>query len=617
MRLTSGKLSGLGADWRALGVAVTLIVSVAVIGLGGLVFHQRHVDLETRQSVEESYIRRVHLLRIFSYVQDVETSARGYLLRGEPDFLVPYQQAIKLIPREMAWLKTQAVMDHREAEFARLEALVNRKLELSQRAIALRASHASPAAIVGKGRGRDIMREIRQVLGDWQDHEGHRREALIAAAERADQALTAGLAALTAAVTVLLALTVGGAVLILRSTARAAAELEQSRDEAEAANRAKSAFLAMMSHELRTPLNGVLGMTHVLSTTDLNEQQRAHLEIIGSSGRSLLMILNDVLDLSKIDAGKLDVETVPFALPDLLESVVSLWRPLAAEKGLSLRMTLEPGLPQWVEADPTRLRQVLTNLLSNAVKFTDKGAIRLQVRTSEGGVLAFDVADTGPGIAPGAETRLFSDFSQADSSTSRRFGGTGLGLSISRRLCRLMGGDLTVSSVEGHGATFHGRIRVGPAQAPAAEAHGGPEDLPQLRVLAVDDNPANRVVAYALLGALGMTVTLAGNGEEALEILRTQSIDLVFMDINMPVMDGGQALAAIRAGQAGDPNISVIALTADAMIGDREKHLAQGFDDHLAKPIQPAQLAMALSAAARRLAKKPAPPVYEAAFSSL
>ena len=603
MQLTNAKMPVLGADWRALGVAIALIVSIAVVGLGGLVFHQRHVDLETRQSVEQSYIRRVHLLRIFSYVQDVETSARGYALRGEPGFLGPYYQAIRLLPREMAWLKAQAVMDHREAEYARLEGLITLKLQLSERVITGRATAPSAGAVLsGNGRGRRTMDEIRQVLGDWQDHEGHRREALITAADRADQELNAGLAALTGAVALLVALTVGGAVLVTRATARAAAELEQSRDEAEAANRAKSAFLAMMSHELRTPLNGVLGMTQVLAATGLDERQRAHLEIIGSSGRSLLMILNDVLDLSKIDAGKLEIETVPFAPRELLESVVSLWEPLAAEKGLSLLMQLDANLPAWVEADPTRLRQVITNLLSNAVKFTDRGEIRLRVRAGEEGWLAFEVADTGPGIAPGAEARLFIDFSQADSSTSRRFGGTGLGLSISRRLCRLMGGDLTVSSVEGHGATFSGWITVRPAEAPAVDTHSSDATLPGLRVLAVDDNRANRAVADALLSALGMTVTLANDGAEALNILRNQPIDLVFMDINMPVMDGVQALQAIRSGVAGDPAIGVIALTADAMIGDREKYLAHGFDDHLAKPIQPAMLALALSSAAKRLA---------------
>jgi CheY-like chemotaxis protein len=402
---------------------------------------------------------------------------------------------------------------------------------------------------------------------------------------------------------------------MMRSTARAAAELEQSRDEAETANRAKSAFLAMMSHELRTPLNGVLGMTHALAATDLDARQREHLEIIGSSGRSLLTILNDVLDLSKIDAGKLEIETVPFALGDLLESAVSLWEPLASEKGLALRLELDGNVPPWVAGDPTRLRQVITNLLSNAVKFTDQGEVRISARTDQGGRLTFEVADTGPGIPAEAASRLFRDFSQADSSTSRQFGGTGLGLSISRKLCRLMGGDLTVSSVEGRGATFQGWVRLTAAQAVAAESHDDEVDLPGLRVLAVDDNAANRAVADALLSALGMSVTLACDGAEALEILANQPIDLVFMDVNMPVMDGAQALRAIRAGRAGDPLIPVIALTADAMVGDREKYLAQGFDDYLAKPIQPALLALALSSAARRLAVRAPSDAYEVSLS--
>ncbi len=597
-----GLLGGhrLGRNWWALGLAATVLVSAAVVGLNGLVLHQRRVDLQTRESVEQSYIRRAHMVRVFSLVQDVETSGRGFAMSANEGFLEPYMKAKERLPTEMMQLKRDAATVHEEASYRRLEVLVARKLELSAGLIARRRAGIPLTPIAGTGRGRQAMDEIRAVLGAWEERERKGLEARIDEANRANQALTAGLAALSAAVAALIALTVSGAAMMVRSTAKATAELELSRDEAETANRAKSAFLAMMSHELRTPLNGVLGMTHVLGATYLNARQRAHLDVIGSSGQSLLTILNDILDLSKIDAGKLEIETVPFALDELIESATSLWEPLAAAKGVTLLMEMGGDTPRWVAGDPIRLRQVIANLLSNAVKFTDQGEICLRVR-ADGDRLLFEVADTGPGISPAAQAKLFNDFSQADSSNSRIFGGTGLGLSISRKLCRLMGGDLTVFSVEGSGAVFHGWVRLGAAEAIVADPYVGDVNLAPMRVLVVDDNPTNRAVAQALLSALGMSVTLVGDGAEALDVLRSRPIDLALMDVNMPVMDGCEVLRKIRAGEAGNPAIPIIAFTADAMVGDRERYLAEGFDDYLAKPIQIAVLAQTLLAATERL----------------
>jgi len=221
------------------------------------------------------------------------------------------------------------------------------------------------------------------------------------------------------------------------------------------------------------------------------------------------------------------------------------------------------------------------------------------VRDAGDGRFLFEVIDTGAGIPDIVQTRLFTDFSQADATTSRRFGGTGLGLSISRRLCRLMGGDLVVSSVQGTGSTFRALVVLGVAEPNPVEVEAESMELPCLRVLAVDDNAANRAVAEALLSAMGLSVTLASDGAEALEVLKHQAMDLILMDVNMPVMGGIEALRAIRRGEAGDPHIPIIALTADAMIGDRERYLAEGFDDHLAKPIEPTALIQALFAAAK------------------
>jgi signal transduction histidine kinase/ActR/RegA family two-component response regulator len=589
---------------RALGMGALALVSVAIMGLGALVFHQRDVDQRTRESVEQSYVLRADMMRVFSLMQDVETGFRGFAISGEDRFLEPNVRARALLPAELARLQRGAASDDEQSYYDRLKRLVDQKLAFSTRVIALRRGQApgDAAALVSSGSGNLVMDQIRGVLDEWEARERWQLAGRMAAADKASHALTAALAALSAAVLALLALTGLAAALTLRSTARAAADLMQSRDDAEAANRAKSAFLAMMSHELRTPLNGVLGMSHALSLTRLDARQRAHLEVIGSSGRSLMMILNDILDLSKIEAGKLEAEAVDYGLRDLLAGVAALWTPLAAEKGLSLTVELDETLADWVTGDPTRLRQVIANLLSNAVKFTDRGAIRLRVGSPDPDRLVFEISDTGPGISPAVQARLFNDFSQADSSTSRRFGGTGLGLSISRKLCRLMGGDLTVASIEGQGTSFRGSVALRLAQAVAPQVIEDVTELPRLRVLAVDDNPANRAVAEALLGALGMSVILANDGAQALEILKTQPVDLVFMDVHMPVMGGVEALRAIRAGETGEPGLIVIALTADAMVGDRERHLANGFDNHLAKPIRPEALVQALSSAARRLA---------------
>jgi CheY-like chemotaxis protein len=273
-------------------------------------------------------------------------------------------------------------------------------------------------------------------------------------------------------------------------------------------------------------------------------------------------------------------------------------------------------VPAWVVGDPTRLRQILTNLLSNALKFTDRGEIRLSVRYGVDQRLRFEVTDTGAGMSPAVLARLFRDFSQGDASIGRKYGGTGLGLSISRRLCRMMGGDLEAESVEGSGSTF-----VGSIEAPAVTARVETADaetqteLPQLRILAVDDNASNRAVIEALLHALGLSVTLACDGADALNILRSVPTDLVLMDINMPVMNGLEALAAIRSGTAGDPCVRVVALTAEAMAGDGERYVAQGFDGHLSKPIQPTALVETLVEAVQSLSLSGGKPVQASAVA--
>ncbi len=351
----------------------------------------------------------------------------------------------------------------------------------------------------------------------------------------------------------------------------------------------------MMSHELRTPMNGVLGMAHALGRTDLTDQQARFVDTLLRSGGGLMTILNDVLDLAKIEAGKFDIEARAFDLRQTLTRTCDLWRPAAEEKGLAFSCDIAPEVPDWVRGDDARLRQILQNLLSNAVKFTAAGAVRLEV-AMRGDAVLFSVIDTGPGLDEETQGRLFQGFTQADSTVARRFGGTGLGLAISRELARLMGGDVALTSRLGHGARFDLRLPLAAAapegQARSADPAGLERDL---RVLVVDDNPTNQEVARALLGAIGVEVEAAGGGEEGLAALAAASFDLVLMDIHMPGMNGVEALAAIRA--AGHAALPVVALTADAMAGERDRLLALGFDGYVSKPIDPAELISALGAA--------------------
>lgn len=380
-------------------------------------------------------------------------------------------------------------------------------------------------------------------------------------------------------------------------------DLRQERERALEAARAKSTFIAVASHELRTPMNGLLGMAHALELSDLSPSQREQVELMIRSGDSLMHLLNDVLDLSRIETGRIELALTDLNPRTLVNEVANAWRDTAAFKGLALTVNIAPELPETIHADDLRIRQVLTNLVSNAIKFTAVGGVSLDARpvvAPDGRrMIAIAVADSGPGVPDHARERVFDSFTQADETVSRDYGGAGLGLSIARALARRMGGDLTLAPSE-TGARFVFRFEAAEAAAPAAQPRQTLEDAPaldQVRVLMAEDNAVNQLVVRAMLEPLGVLLTVVGNGQDALEAMGDARYDCVLMDINMPVMDGVTALEAIRAGRVGAKPPPIIALTASAMAGDRERFLDMGFDDHLAKPIRPAELVMAIASA--------------------
>ena len=381
---------------------------------------------------------------------------------------------------------------------------------------------------------------------------------------------------------------------------RAMRELESARDAANAANVLKTQFLANMSHEIRTPLNGVLAMAEVMAMGELAPTQRGRLEVIRQSGNLLLAVLNDVLDLSKIEAGKLTLAKEDFELEPTIAATRENYAVQARDKGLDFEVEVDPTAAGWWRGDPDRLRQILGNLLSNAVKFTPQGSVAACIDVNpDTGALRMVVRDTGVGIAPEKLPSLFEKFTQADNSATRRFGGTGLGLAICRELTQMMGGSIDVESREGKGSVFTVELPLQHGEASDAVAAAAPSHDAGIRLLAAEDNPTNRQVLTAVMNSLGIDIDIVPDGKEAVEAWRIGGYDLILMDIQMPVMDGIQAAKAIRAAEKkqGRARTPIVALTANALSHQVAEYLAVGMDGHVAKPIEIAKLYEAISTA--------------------
>ena len=383
--------------------------------------------------------------------------------------------------------------------------------------------------------------------------------------------------------------------------------LVEARDAAEAANVLKSHFLANMSHEIRTPLNGVLAMAQIMAMSDLDQTQRERLAVIHQSGESLLTILNDILDLSKIEAGRMELETAEFDVGELARGIEAAHTPVAARKGLDFSVEVAPSAGGKRMGDRARLQQILNNLVANAIKFTASGEVRVALRgegADGGDGLLISVSDTGIGVPAAKLPLLFQKFSQVDSSTTREFGGTGLGLAICREIAQLMGGAVWAESAEGVGSTFHVRVpleRTSPAALASAEAaaNRAGADVSELKILAAEDNATNQLVLKTIMATFGLGVDVVADGALAVQAWNAGQYDLILMDIQMPVMDGIAATRAIRAMErsGGRARTPIIALSANAMTHQVKEYLDAGVDLHVAKPIQIAMLQEALAAA--------------------
>ncbi len=590
--------------WAAFVGLVMLPAGLVLSGLILLGSYRHQLQLERRLDVAQN--ARGEMYGLLRYATQAESSQRGFLLSGNPAFLLPYYAALDKLPEFRQQLSKDLTVPGQQEQFAIVSQLLGQKLDYLAQSIELRRT-GEPETLLRlrkSGRGERYMSGIRQGtarLIALQLASVHRQEAELEQAGRETALLVAGM------FTGMFVLIIGAAALValaFRDHEAYEQRLRIASEQAEAANHAKSEFLANMSHEIRTPLNGVVAVADMLSRANLESKEREMVEIICASGDTLQRLLSDILDVARMESGKITIEAAVFHAGDMARSVAGLSQLKCDEKGVRLVIEVAPEIDQTVMGDLVRVRQVVTNLLSNAVKFTEKGEVRLIADRTPDGAARFTVIDTGVGFPMADKAKVLGRFEQADSSIARRFGGTGLGLSICRDLAKLMGGALDCSSEPGVGSRFWVELPLEAAELePTPEVEIASEGMDQaMRILLADDHPTNRKVVELMLEGGLADLTSVEDGAQALEKFRAQPFELVLMDMQMPVMDGLTAIREIRRVELEGslPRTPVIMLTANALPDQIAAAVEAGADLHLSKPFTAGALFDAINLAMTR-----------------
>ena len=600
-QITSGSTDRFPVSARLL--VVSFVLLVAVIGVAGWGERQASLYAEVAFGTQQ---RGLETARLLSLMQDTEIGQRGYLLTDDERYLQPYEAAISEIAQLRPRLKS--IIGDNTAQLDRavsLDQLITERLDYLARALTLHESGQRGAAIAieRSGEGKVRMDEIRAIIAQVN---AAREKVLADQQARLDWTIVWVRVAEILGV-ILLVLT--AAAIFRQSTLFAGAQRRVRESHAaaitaaNAANRAKSAFLATMSHELRTPMTAIIGMCDLLLAGHQSADERQITQLLERNAQSLLRLLNDILDLSKIESGRLTFEKADFTLSSVLEEIKALFGPVASQKGLVLTVAANAGPKDVFRGDPKRLQQVMVNLVGNAIKFTLSGGVTVSNRQSVAPdgrtVVEIEVEDTGEGITDEAMNRLFREFEQEDVSTSRRYGGSGLGLSISKRIVESLGGSIGATSTKGRGSCFFFSLPLpdgDPAKISSRPAGAGADASRQLaglplNILLTENTPATQFLVSRMLTLWGHAVTAAGDGIEAFRVANERRWDIILMDMQMPLMDGPQATQLIRSGNGPSADVPIIALTADAVIGNRRIYLEAGCNVVCTKPIDWAILA--------------------------